>query len=158
MFCLAATYLAELAELHYWSQQNVDWSLTTSATLYQRVRSHLNHPSTPTGLDVGEEGVRQPDHLAHPVEHDGLQLCARGRGGPREADAADGVAQHVTEDGGVRVAGREVGVEARMLPVCDLAGWRVEIKVKAEEHLLLDFPLPCLEEENSLYCVRITRS
>lgn len=61
--------------------------------------------------------VRQTDGLAKPVEHYGLQLGARGTGGPGEADAPDPVAQHVAQDRGERVARRKIGVEARMLPM-----------------------------------------
>ena len=98
-------------------------------------QSHLNDSSAPTALDVGEEGVGQADHLAHPVEHDGLQLGAGGGGGPGEADAADGVAQHVAQDGRVRVAGGEVGVEAGVLPVRDLRGLNVSLTSLASRNL-----------------------
>lgn len=38
---------------------------------------------------------------------------------PRKSNASDGIAEHVSQDGRERVPGREVGVEARMLPVGD---------------------------------------
>jgi hypothetical protein len=39
---------------------------------------------------------------------------------PRESDAADGVRQHVAQDGRVRVARWEISVEPGVLPVCHL--------------------------------------
>ena len=39
---------------------------------------------------------------------------------PGKAEAADGVCQHVPEQGGEGVEGWEVGVHVRRLPVCDL--------------------------------------
>ena len=64
-----------------------------------------------------EELGREADHLAQPVHDQGLQLGGGGRGGPGEAEAVDAVGQHVAEQGGVGVEGREVGVHVRALPV-----------------------------------------
>ena len=55
--------------------------------------------------------------LTKPVENDSFKLGAGRTGSPREADTTNGVRQHVTQDTGVAVAGGEVGVETRVLPV-----------------------------------------
>ena len=60
---------------------------------------------------------RKTNGLTQPVHHQGLQLSAGGRTGPGEAQTVDAVRQHVAEQGGVGVEGREVGVHVGGLPV-----------------------------------------
>lgn len=61
--------------------------------------------------------IRQTNGLAQPIEHYGLQFGAGGTGRPREANAADAVAQHIAQYRGKRIARRKVRMESRMLPV-----------------------------------------
>ena len=83
----------------------------------KRTQSHLDDSATFAAFGESEKLLGQSDGLSQPVEHDGLEFSARWAGGPRKTDAADGVAEHVAEDGRERVARREVSVEARVLPV-----------------------------------------
>lgn len=57
--------------------------------------------------------------LTKPIKHDGLEFGAGWTGSPGEANAADAIAQHVAQNGWEGIAGRKVGMESRVLPVCD---------------------------------------
>ena len=46
------------------------------------------------------------------MQDDGLQLGARGTGGPRESDRAESGREHFADDRGIAVAGWKVGVES----------------------------------------------
>ena len=53
--------------------------------------------------------------------HDnGFQFGARWTRGPAEADDAEAARQQIAQNRRVAVAGRKVGVKARMLPMCYL--------------------------------------
>ncbi len=63
------------------------------------------------------EGRRQPERLAQPVHHDAFELGADRRGPPQHRVLAEGRGQHLAEDPGTGRGRREVGEEARVLPV-----------------------------------------
>jgi hypothetical protein len=68
-------------------------------------------------LEVSVKARRQAEQLREPVEHRLLELLERGRGTPEDADVVEPGAQQVGEHAGIRARGREVGEEARTLPV-----------------------------------------
>ena len=61
--------------------------------------------------------VRQPERLAQPVDDDLLELGADRRGPPQHRVLAERRRQHLAEDPGAGRGRREVGEEARVLPV-----------------------------------------
>ena len=68
-------------------------------------------------LDVAVQAVRQPEQLREPVERQLLELLERRRGAPEDADLVQARAEQLGEDAGLRAGVREVGEEARALPV-----------------------------------------
>ena len=70
-------------------------------------------------LDVAVQAVRQPEQLREPVERQLLELLQRRRGAPEDPDLVQPGAEQLGEDARLRAGGREVGEEARALPVRD---------------------------------------
>ena len=68
---------------------------------------------------VERERLGKAEQLHHPVEHQRLQLGARGRRHPAHPLHAQAGREQLTEDRRIRRVRREVGEEARVLPVDD---------------------------------------
>ena len=68
-------------------------------------------------LDDAGKAFGQADRLAQPVDHPGLELGRGGRGLPQHALRGDAPRQILGDDRGRARIGREIGEEARMLPV-----------------------------------------
>ena len=66
---------------------------------------------------VPAEALRQADGLPEPVQHAGFHLGGGGRGLPEHALRAERGRQHLRQHRGRARIGREIGEEARMLPV-----------------------------------------
>ena len=66
---------------------------------------------------VIERMVEEAKELPQPVERHLLELLQRRRGAPEDADLIQAGRQHVGQDRGLGAGGREVGKEARALPV-----------------------------------------
>ena len=66
---------------------------------------------------VATETVGETEQLLHPVEHQGLDLCARRTRHPTHSLHAQSGRSEFAENCRVRRVGREVGEEVRMLPV-----------------------------------------
>jgi len=77
------------------------------------------------------EAVRQADQLPEPRHHALLELrCRRARLPQHPVDAQAG-RQHLAQDGRAAVVGREIGEEARVVPVRD-AGHDVALEVRQD--------------------------
>lgn len=61
---------------------------------------YLDYTTASAALLERQKVIGQTDGLAQPVQHNGLQFSAGGTRCPREANAADAVAQHVAQYGG----------------------------------------------------------
>ena len=87
----------------------------------ERALPHRQHGAEIGGgsriLDDALEPLRQPEGLAHPVDHAGLDLGSRGRGLPEHALGRHGRRQALRDHRGGRGIGGEVGEEAGVLPV-----------------------------------------
>ena len=68
-------------------------------------------------LDHAGKGFRQADHLAQPVHHPGLELGRGRRGLPEHALRGERCGDELRHQGGRAGIGREVGEEARVLPM-----------------------------------------
>ncbi len=68
-------------------------------------------------LDVPAERIREADELAEPVDGQLLQLLQRGRRAPEDPDLVEAGDQELGEHARLRRGRREVGEEARALPV-----------------------------------------
>ena len=80
-------------------------------------RRPLDH-AAPAGARRGER-LGKAEQLHHPVEHQRLQLGARGRRHPAHPLHAQAGREQLTEDRRIGRVRREVGEEARVLPVDD---------------------------------------
>ena len=70
-------------------------------------------------LDVSVPAAGQAEQLCSPVERQGLELGRRRRCPPQERDRVERRRKQLGQDPGFTGAGREVGEEARALPVRD---------------------------------------
>ena len=68
-------------------------------------------------LDVAVQAGRQPEQLGEPVQHDLLELGRRRRGDPRHRVHVQRGDEELGEDPGLRARVREIGEEARVVPV-----------------------------------------
>ncbi|MEJ7720356.1 MAG: hypothetical protein WKF58_07825 [Ilumatobacteraceae bacterium] len=74
----------------------------------------LDHAAT---VAAGRETLREVEQLAHPVEHERLQLRRSGRGDPAHAVDVESGGEQIAEHGGVARVGGEVGEERGVEPV-----------------------------------------
>ncbi|KAJ8883624.1 hypothetical protein PR048_015476 [Dryococelus australis] len=71
----------------------------------------------PRSVNLNTEGIKDDPEIPRKAQ---LQDPATLVTHPAEADAGDGAAEHVSDNGGVGVGGWEVGVKLRRVPMCHL--------------------------------------
>ncbi len=84
---------------------------------HQRGLARRALDDTAAGVARVAEPRREIEQLGHPVDDAQLQFGARRRGHPAQPVDAEPGRQQLAEDRGVGAVGREVGEEARVLPV-----------------------------------------